>query len=388
MTSDRQGLCNWLTRAIGYGFALAVTAVAAGNLHGQEPAAGERASTVNVPPWKTGAAVRSALESPISLVWSDREARAALDSLARSTAVAIFLDRRIDPCRELTLQATDQPLKAVLVSAAEQLDAGVTLVGSVAYIGPKPTASKLLALANLRRQEAGKLPAQDRIRVTKSEAWKWDDLAQPRDLLGELARLGGVKVNNSDLVPHDLWPAAHWPALSWNERMTLLLAGFDLTYEHAAGSIRLVPLPGELVFERTYTPRGDADRVAIDLARLAPEAKISVERGVLRVVAEAEVHARIDKLLRGETVKTTKGGPPVKRYTLTVKDERAGAVVKTIAVQLGKELKFDSAVAEKLQQTVSLEVREVSLEELLAKTLGPLGLTGRVSETALEVTAK
>ena len=87
-------------------------------------------------------------------------------------------------------------------------------------------------------------------------------------------------------------------------------------------------------------------------------------------------------------MKTAKGSPPIKRYTLTVKGEPAGAVVKTIAAQLGKELRYDAAVGEKLQQTVSLEVREVSLEELLAKTLGPVGLTGRINETALEVIAK
>jgi hypothetical protein len=339
--------------------------------------------------WKTGAALRKQLETPISLVWGDREARGAFDSLARGTGVAIFLDRRIDPTRKLTLRVTDEPLRGVLATAAEQVDAGVTLVGSVVYIGPKATSSKLLALANLRRQEAGRLPAEARIRQGKSEAWNWNDLAEPRALLADLAGRGGVRVENPELVPHDLWPAADWPAMSWIERMTLLLAGLDLTYElSGTGTIRLVPLPDEVVFEKTYTPRGDADRAAIDLARLVPEAKIVAEHGVLRVTAGAEGHERIEKLLSGEPVKTAKTTPGQKRYTLTVENKPAGAVLKTIATQLGKELKYDSSVAEKLQSDVSLAVREVPLDQLLRQVLEPLNLAYRLTETALEVTPK
>ena len=280
VNSDRQGLCNWPTRALALLFAAAALALAARNLCGQEPAAGREP----VPAWKTAAALRKQLETPISLVWGDREARGAFNSLAHSTSVAIFLDRRIDPSHKLTLNVADEPLRSVLLSAADQVDAGVALVGSVVYVGPKSTASKLLALAALRRQETGMLPADARVRLTKSEAWSWGELAEPRQLVGDLAARARVRVENPELIPHDLWPAVHWPALAWTERMTLLLAGFDLTYELTpANTIRLVPIPEKLDFERTYTPRGDADRAAMDLARMVPDAKITVERGVLRV---------------------------------------------------------------------------------------------------------
>ena len=105
-------------------------------------------------------------------------------------------------------------------------------------------------------------------------------------------------------------------------------------------------------------------------------------------MANAEDHARIDKLLRGESVKATKVTPGTKRFTLTVEKKPAGAVMKTIAAQLGKELKYDADVAQKLQTEVSLAVREVPLDELLNKTLSPLGLTHRLGETALEVVPK
>jgi hypothetical protein len=356
------------------GFAAAAVVLGVGNLCGQEPA------------WKTGPALRKQLETPLSLTWGDREVRGALEGLSKNTGVAIFLDRHIDPSRKLNLTAADEPLRTVLMRASEQVEGGVSLVGSVIYIGPKATAGKLATLAALKRQEAGKFPAELRVRLAKSEAWRWTELAEPRQLLAELAERGGVRVANPELIPHDLWHAASWPAMPWTERMTLLLAGFDLTYEAAAaGTIRLVPLPEELAFERIYKPRGDADKVAADLRRLAPAAKIAVEGGTLRVSAGAEDHERIEKLLKGESVKTTKVTPGHKRYTLTVENKPAGAVVRTIATQLGKELKYDKGLAAKLQTEVSLTVKEVPLDELLDKTLGPLGLTYRLGEDALEI---
>jgi hypothetical protein len=62
-------------------------------------------------------------------------------------------------------------------------------------------------------------------------------------------------------------------------------------------------------------------------------------------------------------------------------------VLKTLATQLGKELKYDPALAEKLQTAVSLQVKEVALEELLDKTLGPLGLAYRLTEKNIEIVA-
>jgi hypothetical protein len=171
--------------------------------------------------------------------------------------------------------------------------------------------------------------------------------------------------------------------------MTLLLAGFHLTYEPAGrDSIRLVPIPEELVVEKSYTPRASADNAAAELARLVPAAKITLAGRTLRVVASVEDHERIERLLHGESVTTTKVTPGQKRYTLTVENQPAGAVVKTIAGQLGKELTYDPAAVEKLQTKVSFTVKEVPLEELMAKTLGPLGLTYRIEGPALVIAAE
>jgi hypothetical protein len=352
-------------------------------LPGQEPVCGQETS------WKTGPALRKQLESPLSLVWGQRELREALASLAKSTGVAIVLDRRLDPSRTLDLTVTDEPLKTVLLRVAEQVDGGVSLVGSVVYVGPKVTAGKLATLAALRRQSAGEFAANVKAAVAKSEPLGWNNLTEPRVLIGDVAKRAGITIENSEVIPHDLWPGAEWPAMPWAERMTILLAGFDLTYDPAGpDSIRLIPIPRELEYEKSYTPRGAVERAAADLKRLAPAAKIAVEGKRLRVAASVEDHERIERLLSGESVTTTKVTPGQKRYTLTVENQPAGAVVKTIAGQLGKELTYDPAAVEKLQTKVSFTVKEVPLEELMAKTLGPLGLTYRIEGPSLVIAAQ
>ena len=377
----RQALCNWRLRnwptwLVAAGFILLV-------MHGHEPVCGQDIS------WKSGPALRKQLEMPLSLVWGQREIREAVASLAKSTGVAIFLDRRLDPSRTLDLTVTDEPLKTVLLRVAEQAEGGVALVGSVVYVGPKDTAGRLATLAAVRRQSTGVFAANVKSALAKSEPLAWDELTEPSLLIGEVAQRGGVRIENAEVIPHDLWPAAEWPGMPWAERMTILLAGFDLTYEPASpDSIRLVPIPRELELEKSYTPRGAVERAAADLKRLVPAATIAVDGKRLRVVASAEDHERIERLLGGESIATTKVTPGQKRYTLTVENQPAGAVVKTIAGQLGKELTYDPAAVEKLQTKVSFTVKEVPLEELMAKTLGPLGLTYRIEGPSLVIAAQ
>ena len=70
---------------------------------------------------------------------------------------------------------------------------------------------------------------------------------------------------------------------------------------------------------------------------------------------------------------------------MTVQKQPAGAVLSTVAKQLGKEFKYDPSLRDKLREDVSFTVKDVTLEELLAKTLTPLGLSCKVTEKTLEV---
>ncbi len=342
--------------------------------------------------WKTGPALRQALDAKLSLTWSERQLRDGLANLSQSTQVAIFLDRRIDPSQTLELSAADEPLQLLLAKIGGQAKAGVAAIGPCVYLGPPETAAVLSTVAAMRRNEVSKLPADAKLRLLRTQAWQWSELAEPRQLLADLARQAGVNVQNAELIPHDLWPAQSLPPLPRVDRLSLLVAGFGLTFQiDAQGTaIRLVPLPESAALEKTYTTRGNAADLAVQLRRIVPLAQIRTEPGKLRVTASQDDHDKVERLLAGERVTTTKkvkpgAGGGEKRYTLTVENQPAGAVLKTVANSLGKELKYDEALLEKLKTNVSFTAKDVTLEELMKKTLTPLGLTYKLDEKALEI---
>jgi hypothetical protein len=259
--------------------------------------------------------------------------------------VAIFLDRRIDHGRLVTLPVRNQPVEVLFRQIAISAEAELSTLGPVIYLGPPQTASQLASLAALRKQDVSRLSGDARARLMRTQAWQWPEFTQPRQLLSELARQAGLEVENPESIPHDLWPAASLPALPWVDRLTLLLAGFGLTYElpGRGDSIRLVPMPA------------DVQNTA------SPAAKNTVPPG-----------------------RITKGGGQ-KVYTMKFENQSAGNVVKSGANLIGKEMKFDPALLEKLKQPVTLDVKDVPLNELLEATLKPLGLTHRMTASALEV---
>jgi hypothetical protein len=338
--------------------------------------------------WKTGPALERELEAPLSLLWTERQSRDALNSLSRSTSVALFLDRRLDPSQPLNLTVREEPLKAVVARVADELGGSVSLVGPVVYIGPRGNGGLLAALASQRRQSIGSLPRDAQQALLKSAAWRWDELSEPRSLLEALAAEADVRVVNPELLPHDLWPAADLPAMPWVERMTILLAGFDLSFElnPEGRAIRLVPIPADLAFERVYSLAGDQ---ASHLRELVPGAKISVARGQLRAIATVAQHEQIARVLAAnkatpEAMATPSSASvppkadPAKRYTVTVQNQPAGSVVATVARQLGLQARYEREIGERLTRKISLSVKDVPLDDLLEKSLAPLGLAWRI----------
>jgi len=290
--------------------------------------------------WKSGADLRKQLDQRVTIPWQQRGLRDGLSLVSQGFGVSILLDRRIDPGQLLTLTVRDEPVELLIKQAAQAAHCETTMLGAVTYVGPPATASKLATLAAARRQDAAKLVGDTKVRLLRSEAWQWEELSEPRSLVTDLARRASISVVNADAIRHDLWPAASLPAMPWTDRLTLLLAGFDLTFqlEDRGASVRLISIPESTAIEKQDLPR---------------------------------------------SAKAKKGGE--KRYSLQVSNQPAGNVVQTVAQTLGRELRCEPAVMEKLKQPVTFKVENVALAELMETALKPLALSYRLTEKELAI---
>lgn len=338
-------------------------------------------------PFRASVDLRSALEGTVGITWSEAPLRSALNGLARGQSFAFQVDRRIDPDQKVEFIAKDERLEVALAKLAAKQNAGTAVVGPVVYLGPKSVAECLPTVAALKRWEVQQAGAAAKFAAAKEIAW--EEFADPRVLVAETAKAYGVKVANPELLPHDLWAANRWPATNFADRMTLLLVGFDLSFRMTnAQTLELVPFPRTKDYAAVHSYRGDPAKAIAAVQKLFPDLKPQREGTNLTVMAPFEVQEKIARLLQGEKVRVTTAVAPTKHYSLKVEGQPAGAVAKTVAADLGKELKFAPEVREKLQQRVSFTVKDGTLEELLAAALSPLRLTWKVDDTSLEVFAE
>ena len=196
-------------------------------------------------PWATGPEFQEQLSRPADILWAENPLRQALGRLAEEKRTAIVLDRRVDPEQKLDVQISDVSLRAALQQIAASRGLGVSILGSVVYVGPAAAASRLRTLAALRADDARRLPAAAARKFRRARPMRWDDLATPRSLLVGLAEDNGLELSGLDLVPHDLWAGAELPPLSLTDRLTLLAVQFNLTFavQSDGADLRLAPLP-------------------------------------------------------------------------------------------------------------------------------------------------
>jgi hypothetical protein len=248
-------------------------------------------------------------------------------------------------------------------------------LGSVVYIGPPETAAVLAATAELRRTEAKGLSAAARTRYLAMAAMRWDMLAEPRKIVDELTRPHQIEVADVDQVPHDLWPEVDLPSMMLADRLSLVLAGFDLTYRFEDGGrrIHLEPLSHQIQVERTYSHSLGASELKRLIEQFS-DSSVRVLRGRLVLRGTPEAHRRMQQLLQTDEPPPETGVDPNTVYTLTITNQPVGAVIKTLE-QRGLKFHIDPSLVQQLYTRVSFQVTEASLDKLLDEALTPAGLT-------------
>jgi hypothetical protein len=354
----------------------------------------------------TGDAFQRQLDAVVGVGWSDLSLRHMAGRLTDRWQLAVFLDRRVDPDQMVRFEAARQSLRETLQQLADSLDLEVQFWDGLIYIGPPGVAGRVLTAAELKGEEIRRWGGEEGRAARAREPLRWERLAEPRGLVKSLALSASWSVENLEAIPHDLWWENQLPPLPWSHRMTLLLAGFELTFERSSdpNSLRIVPLPTELELERRY-PLGGRDAAVIrQLQDMFPEAEFRRVGNQVHVRGSATAHAETGRMLRGEVSGGTAGIGRTERPGRAGETGRAGdqraldelrftlratnrveAILQAIVQQTELQLDLPADATELLQARVTIEVEDARLEELLDHLIRRQGWTYELQERELKI---
>lgn len=174
---------------------------------------------------------RAAAGATHSVRWEHLPLAEAAERLNEISLGDVLVDRRVNPNQFVTLTLTDATAEAVASQLAAACSLGIAKLGNLIYLGPKESTNGLAGLVALRRKEITALPEAARQTFSERRKIAWPRMTEPRGLVAQLAADHGWRLTAAERIPHDLWAAGELPTLSFADQLTLLLVGFDLTYQ-------------------------------------------------------------------------------------------------------------------------------------------------------------
>lgn len=359
----------------------------------------------------TGSEFEEALSQPVSLSWQERPLRLGLRQLSESREVAVLLDRRIDPEQSLTLGLSKLSLLDILARIATECGAGISVVGNIVYVGPVKTAARLRTLLELRSNE---LVGENAIAGTKRSfellrrsSLTWQDLDRPSDIVAASCREAGLQIeassrpgtapqtNSLTAIPHDLWAAATIPHATITEKLILLLAQFDLSFEwqSAATRIRFVPMPDQVTVRRTWpsltrTKRARVSEILPQLQGLPHDLRGSQ----LAVTGTVEQLEEVDRLIYPERYTQRTAPRPAGGELNFTFEFRAqlGTLLKALPEKSDIRFEYDEAVLTdagvQLDRGVEMKMKNASLQELCEALFKDSGIAWEITGRKVTLT--
>jgi hypothetical protein len=319
--------------------------------------------------------------------------RDAVDRVTKLFRDSVFVDRRVDPDLRVTLQLEATSIDDVLRAMAEAESLGMSRLGALRYLGPRHAAQQLRTVAMMRSDDVARLPYADRSQLERKQGLHWPRLSEPRMVVNSVAEQRGWRIFGGERIPHDLWSAAELPALNAAEQLTMLLVGFDLTFNlHTRErALEIVPL-GKVAVRREYRVPSQISDPTYLLQQELPSAVARLDGRSLMVEARIEDHERLAELMSGRSVPRRAPRPSRQTervYTLRVEEQPIGAVLRQLAERLQWTMEIDEssirAAGLSLETRVSFQVEDSSEEELLNAALRPAGLNYQRENNRLRI---
>jgi len=343
----------------------------------------------------TGDAFWQRLDRVTGIFWTDVPLREGIFRLGRTHDVAIVLDRRCDPDREVTLTIRDRTLREVIAAIAQSCGYEVAFVAPIVYIGPVDSAERLETIMAARRQDALKV-GKSGLAGLRPQSVAWPRLSTPRQLITLWLQEANWEVTNPDAILHDLWPAGALPPLTVVDRLTLVLFQFDQTFElDESGKVKIVPIPNSVETGRQFYVGPRARILAQQWQKMFPDCQVSVVGDDVIVQGPREALDRLSELLKVERTTTSHRdsresattsspaavGDPFSQRRFTVREGRGTleGVIQKLAQQLNLEMEFDRQRAVqagiRLDQPIRFQVQDGTIDQLWQAVLEPHGLT-------------
>ncbi|WP_148618832.1 STN domain-containing protein [Mariniblastus fucicola] len=320
---------------------------------------------------------------PVSVSWTESPLREQLNTFAAQCRRAIFVDRRVDPTVKLTFDFLDRTTEQTVWELAEANGLGVCRVESLLYVGPKDAAARLpFVIEELEKIAKRTQPKKSRWTSGRDEI-RWSRATTTEEIQEWMEQLHGFQLDGE--IPHDVWPAADWPSLSLIQQMSLLLVGFDLSFEIEGDGkrIRLKKFPAiETAKLRIRLPRDSKLDLKACQRRFA-DLKLANSGRSLSISGPVESIAALEAWMVEQ--QTVLGDDVVQRTFDLNTTARRGDILASVAQQTGRKLTLDGAVGDALTQRISISIKKASLETLLDQCLDGTGLGYRLTKSELRI---
>ena len=219
---------------------------------------------------------------------------------SESDRFSFFLDRRVDPDTPLSFEAEGVPLIEGVARAVESAGLSFVLFDTLIYVGPPDAGGELLLATALR--ESGRMfeanPAAERLTVPT--VLKAPEFCEPRTVLDNAAKKVKFRWEGLDRMPFDCWRELNFPSLPTETVFSILLVGFNVTYELDAEKPTLKPVAfrRDASVERSY-PAAMTEK--IDFSSFSDCQKTEIA-GTVRVSGPFREMARLEYALSKENI--------------------------------------------------------------------------------------
>lgn len=342
-----------------------------------------------------------AISRPLQANGDQTHLREYLDRLGQVRNVAVLLDRRVDPLSHVPVQIDESNFENGIRVFVEPVGCNVSIIADTMVVGPTPEVSWLKTRVEICRDELDQtdgFDAKRKFELLRRRTLRWDDLATPRELVLGLADSYRIEIQNSEVIPHDLWKAGVIGNPNFIEGMLIILAQYDLSIAWTnATQVRLIPEDPQPRIIESHRPKGLSLEDALALvSRAYPDATIQREGSSFLFSGSREQHESVALLVGEKTLPRQQSNPLMnsklrdRRFTFRMIRKPFGSLMATLQVQ-GIDVRYDATEIKDagidLGELISLELSEATIDQLLQRSCEKVGLDYEIREEVIYLKA-